>query len=538
MSVSAVASLRPIRAQCLRNATTALLSVQLRSPSATVQLRAVIALPPGSVQRRLFSHSVSLKMDDLSNTKKGAEKDDKLNQLPKRQQPVQLITFRVFAARALGAGLRSLTFAMSPTGIKTAFRQSPASTVLGLVVLLVIACVMAYTVRLYFTYFYHSQFTRYPKPIANALRRALYYTNIAPDAELALKYYRRAMDLCAEHGLDPFSDEVLGIRIQTSYWLQKIGNFKGTIQVLESVSSDCKKWIEVMEQSVRDGKVDSEGRLVKTAAEIAEAAKEAKAKAESDVATTADGVVDEEFVPENLWHKRRRLLAKAVATSVKLGELYADEHVMDPDNSQIHLVWAVESALNEFRRRKDEGVKPDEGDWLSPEALGGSMESLGNNYERKSQFHLAIPLFFQALRLCESPCHRAVIMNNLAASFAQFPIFSPNLKAPTGAALDASEPAMPATRKECLEAAENWAENAYTHAEDVKGDDRTPECDEACAVALCNWGDVAALMGKTELARKKYLQCIEMGKKLDFPDAVKQAQGGLRQLYSTQQAKN
>jgi tetratricopeptide (TPR) repeat protein len=162
--------------------------------------------------------------------------------------------------------------------------------------------------------------------------------------------------------------------------------------------------------------------------------------------------------------------------------------------------------------------------------LGGEMESLGRNYESRSQFHLAIPLFFQALRLCDSPCHRAVIMNNLAASFAQHPIYSP-------AAVEASETlkeifdsAMPRTRKDCLEAAMNWARNAYTHARDVKGDDRNEECDEACAVALCNWGDVAAILGKPELARKKYEQCIDMSKKMDFSAGVKQAQEGLTKL--------
>lgn len=401
--------------------------------------------------------------------------------------------------------------------------------------LVVIGCVFAYTVRLYFTYFYHSQFTRYPKPIANSLRRALYYTNIAPDAELALKYYKRAMEQCADHGLDPFSDEVLGIRIQTSFWLQKIGNYKGAIHVLESVLADCKKWVDVMEQSVRDGKVDNAGRLINATPDASKVTEAPATKAE---AGTTDGKADEEdeSVPESLWHKRRRLLAKAIGTAVKLGELCSDEHVLDPDNAQVHLVWAVESALKEFRRRKTEGVKEGEGDWLSPEEMGGTMESLGRDYERKSQFHLAIPLFFQALRLCESPCHRAVIMNNLSATFAQHPIFAPvqaTQAEPAEALKELYDPAMPTTRKDCLDAAMNWARNAYDHAKDVKGDERTAECDEACVVSLCNWADVAAMMGNVELARKKYNQCIDMSTKLNHPQAIEQARSGLARLTST-----
>ncbi|KAH7011643.1 hypothetical protein EDB80DRAFT_712407 [Ilyonectria destructans] len=523
MSVSAVASLRPVHGQCLRHATSGVLSIHLRSRAATIHIRAVIPLRPDPVQRRFQTTASS------NSSKNGPNKElsDKQNQLPRKQQPAQpQITFRKFAGRALGAGLRSLMTAVSPTGIKTAFRQSPGATVFALAILLVIGIMAGYTAKLYFTYFYHLQFTRYPKPIANSLRRALYYTNINPDPELALKYYKRAMEQCADHGLDPFSDEVLGIRIQTSYWLQKIGNYDGTLHVLEAVLGDLKKWVDVMEQSVRDGKIDNAGKLLTPPPkqpETTETNKEAE--------TASADKIDDDFVPENLWHKRRRLLAKAIGTSVKLGELYSDEHVLDPDNSQKHLIWAVEAALKEFQRRKTEGVKEGEGDWLSPEETGGAIESLGRDYESKSQFHLAIPLFFQALRLCETPCHRAVIMNNLAATFAQHPIFTPTLAdQPSHALRELHDPAMPTTRNDCLEAALNWSKNAYLHAKDVQGDDYTPECDEACVVALCNWGDIAAMMGNTELARKKYNQCIEMSNKLDFSHAAKQARSGLANL--------
>ncbi|KAI5462440.1 hypothetical protein BGZ63DRAFT_355501 [Mariannaea sp. PMI_226] len=525
MSVSAVASLRPLRGHCLRHASSALLSVHLRSRSASLHIRAVVPLHPqlDASQRRMQSTS------STSNADK--ELSERQNQLPRKHQPVQQpITFRKFATRALGAGLRSLVTALSPSGIKTAFRQSPGATTLALAVLVVIAIVAGYTVKLYFTYFNHSQFTRYPKPIANSLRRALYYTNIQPDAELALKYYKRAMEQCADFGLDPFSDEVLGIRIQTSYWLQKIENYNGTLHVLESVLGDLRKWVDVMEQSVRDGKIDNAGKLVTPTPQKSDGTV-AKDAASTPASSPSTDKTEDEFIPENLWHKRRRLLAKAVGVSVKLGELYSDEHVLDPDNSQKHLIWAVETTLKEFRRRKTEGVKEGEGDWLSPEETGATLESLGRDYESKSQFHLAIPLFFQALRLCESPCHRPVIMNNLAATFAQHPIFTPtHADQPSDALRELHDPATPTSRKECLEAALNWSQNAYQHAVEVKGEDRTPECDEACAVALCNWADVAAMMGNAELARKKYNQCIDMSTKLEFPQGVAQARTGLAKL--------
>ncbi len=112
-----------------------------------------------------------------------------------------------------------------------------------------------YIVRVYFTYFYAEQFTKYPQPIAKSLRRALYYSNYQPDTKLALKYYRMALEQCDQYQLDPFSDDVLGIKIQLAAWLEKIGSHDNAIQVLERVLGDCKRWVEVMEKGVKDGNI-------------------------------------------------------------------------------------------------------------------------------------------------------------------------------------------------------------------------------------------------------------------------------------------
>ncbi|KAI9172505.1 hypothetical protein HJFPF1_02007 [Paramyrothecium foliicola] len=506
MSASAMASLTPLGGRCLRQTPRGLLNLQVESRSTSFQLRAVVALGRGQLRYQ-------------SNPPTGQSEKPQRPELPK-------ITFRRFAGRALGTGLRNLVFALSPSGIRTAYRQAPGTITITIIMLFgtFIFCVI--TIRDFMKTFYSSYFSKFPEPVATTLRRAIYYSNYRPDAELALKYYRKAMEQCAEIGLDPFSDEVLGIRIQISAWLEKVNSPGSAVDVLESVLKDCKKWVEVMEQSVKDGKINAAGRLVDPANPPIN-----PPPAKDGQVTKAENEEEAPATPtETLWRKRQRLLAKAVGTSVKLGELYADEHVLNPDKSHDHLVWALETSLKEFQRRRTEGPKPGEESWLTPEELGGEMESLGRNYERKSQFQLAIPLFFQALRLCESPCHRAVIMNNLSAAFAQHPIYSPAVVDTSETLKDIFNSAMPQTREDCLDAALNWARNAYTHAKDVKGDDRTDECDEACAVALCNWGDVAAMMGKTELARKKYQQCIDMSKKMEFPLGVQQAQEGLLKL--------
>lgn len=186
------------------------------------------------------------------------------------------------------------------------------------------------------------------------------------------------MEQCSEAGLDPFSDEVLGIKIQLAAWFERIGSYKNSIEVLEALLRDCKKWVDVMEQSVRDGLVDESG-------------KPAGDPAPRGPATEGDSESEKEIIPENLWAKRTRILGKSVGIGVKLGELLADEHVLQGDSAGEHLVWAVETVLKELQRRQVEGVKEGEGDWMSPEQIGGALEGT-STFDMASMFfvHLII----------------------------------------------------------------------------------------------------------------------------------------------------
>lgn len=128
-------------------------------------------------------------------------------------------------------------------------------------------------------------------------------------------------------------------------------------------------------------------------------------------------------------------------------------------------------------------------------------------------------------------------MNNLAVSFAQHP---PRAPYETLAGIVPGEkgqgpaptttPDQPWTRKELVDAARRWAKNALSHAKEPKGDKRTPECDQACAVALVNLGDIAALAGNYTEARRRYEQGVKVSEKYDFADGTRQAQAGLAKL--------
>lgn len=189
--------------------------------------------------------------------------------------------------------------------------------------------------------------------MAQALRKALYFSNYDPDPQRALKYYKQALELCDQEGLDHFSDDVMGIKIQVAAWLEKIESYQNAISVLENLLGDCKRWVEVMEKSAAEGTLP---KLVP-----------APAPKEGEPASP-------EEPRESYWAKRTRLLAKAVGISVKLANLYSDEHVLERELSHERLVWAVETTLREMERRAKDGLKEGEGAWMSPEEIGGSLE--------------------------------------------------------------------------------------------------------------------------------------------------------------------
>ncbi|KAL2196454.1 hypothetical protein P885DRAFT_69492 [Corynascus similis CBS 632.67] len=396
------------------------------------------------------------------------------------------------------------------TSFREVMRRNPGEAFGAIVAVAGAVAVLIYCVYAYYTYFYSRQFTRFPEPVAQALRKALYFSNHDPDPQRALKYYKQALELCDQEGLDHFSDDVMGIKIQVAAWLEKIESYHNAINVLENLLGDCKRWVEVMEKNAAEGtlpKLDS-----------TPAANEGEA-----------GVPEQP--KESWWAKRTRLLAKAVSISVKLANLYSDEHVLERETAHERLVWAVETTLRETQRRIREGLKDGEGPWMSAEEIGGSLEALAHSYQDKSQHHLAVPLFFQALRLCQDPCHIALLMNNISTSFAEHPLIPPG-DAPVHAMMEESKTWVTAAeqRASYLAAAQRWAQNAIEHASQPKGERRTPECDQACAVALSNLGSVLAMLGKNSEAHKKYEQAIALSKKFGFDDYAAEANARLQSL--------
>jgi hypothetical protein len=160
------------------------------------------------------------------------------------------------------------------------------------------------------------------------MRKALYYTNISFEPKNAIKYYKEALRVADEIQMDPFSDEIIGIKVQIAGLFEKCQEYQKAIDVLEIVKSDNLKWMDLLGK-----KEGNEG-------------------------------------------KRTRVLTWCVKVSVKLGDLYGCPYILETEKAEESLVWAVETVMGEKKRREVEGVKEGEGEWLSDEEEGGSLEGM------------------------------------------------------------------------------------------------------------------------------------------------------------------
>ncbi|MCJ1357770.1 MAG: hypothetical protein MMC33_007766 [Icmadophila ericetorum] len=329
-------------------------------------------------------------------------------------------------------------------------------------------------------------FHNFPEPVANKIRRALYYSNIELDPKRAINYYKQALDLANDLGMDPFSAEIIGTKLQLAAFMEKIHQYEKAIQVLEIIRVDCLKWIG-------DGG--------------------SKPGREAD---------------------RNRVLNKVVAISLRLGELYSNKHVKEDEEAERNLVLAVETMLKETKRREDEGIKEGEGQWMTNEEMGATLESLADYYSTKSQHYLSTPLYIQALSLLLPPsnsspqttpptpipsCHTITLMSNLSTSLLlQSPpsSFSPSTPSPSKA--------------QQISSAQAWAQQAVETAKEIRGrgvrGEEGEECDRGCAVAMVNLGEMAILEGDSEGARRWFGEGKRVAKAVGWMEGVERAREG------------
>ncbi|KAF2458576.1 hypothetical protein BDY21DRAFT_385093 [Lineolata rhizophorae] len=352
--------------------------------------------------------------------------------------------------------------------------------------------------------YYIGEFAAFPEPVANKLRRALYFTDARLAPKEAIKYYREAFEVAQALGMDPLSPEVVGMKIKVAAFYEKIENIPRAIAVMESLKAESLQWLEDHEDWKEELKRQQEQK---------------KQREEQH-----DEEQSEPETPEvNPASRRNFLLKRLIQVGAKLGEYYSSRYIEKRDKAEENLVFAVETYLKEKQRREKEGVLEGEEDWINDEESGAALEVLAHHYEERDRHYLATPLFLQAL--AHSPkdsCHSVVLMNNLSISLAQ--------QSPPPGAISASPYWSSPSRETLISQARQWANKSIALAGEIPRTNRSDECDVGCAVALHNLGEFAEMEDRLDEAKRNYEEAQTFAKKIGFGDGIKNSKDGLQRV--------
>lgn len=372
------------------------------------------------------------------------------------------------------------------------------------------------------------QYHKFPPPVADALRTAIYYTEIDLNPAKSMKAYREALRISFEMGIHPYSDEILGIKLQVAMMLEKAGLVKPAIDVLERTKNETLAWVE----DVTAGNDTAAAEKVKQAQ-----AQVQKSTVNVQVDTEAIQETEEDLKAMAQYEARQRdkALKKVVGIAMKLGELYSSEYIQDEKKAEVAQVAAVEICLKEMHRRQrlglpvgssSSGEGSDGEAWLNLTEIATALAELAATYTAKERYELAMPLYMRALDLIRAAegtsksCKQVVLLNDIATALVG------QIQLPAK-----SQPQQqPVTAEQTVEAAQKWAEKAIEVAAHIQPPLRDEECDITCVVATYNLGELAELRKKPEVAKQRYIEAKAMADGIGYEEGSMMAKEALKRL--------
>lgn len=345
----------------------------------------------------------------------------------------------------------------------------------------------------------------FPPAVEQHLRDAIFYTEIKPQPSLAAEFFTRAIAQAEREEMDPFSAAFTGIHIRFAAALEKFGQAKGAIEVLDRLVSDLVERIEDIDlgrttqrRTKQTGSMDGEVSI-------------------PDVISTAGTSSD---ISEN---ERGRLLKQVIECKVKISNLYESDYIQDESSAKRILDEAMKLLVESMRDPKslqfDEnraGISADEAAALLSQVGDSNIKCLNFGTALES-FKLALIAVRKANRGKPS-CREAFTLSNMFMACAMM-LDSPD------PVID-GKPATQASIKQAHKIMAGWAHHALQCTQAVE----PAEQDSFCAMAvMTSWNGLASTLtelGDLKGARGMWEQVIQKS----------ESQSGLRDLVPIAEA--
>ncbi|KAF9167062.1 hypothetical protein DFQ26_005944 [Actinomortierella ambigua] len=396
--------------------------------------------------------------------------------------------------------------------------------------------------------FYTSGVNRFPVPIRDDLRKALYYQNYGDDPHKAVEFYQKALEAAIVHpDLAIDGPEVTGIMIQYGTLLQDMGRNREAIEVLTACFETLvhgrilgPKYGQLKKTKIEEATTEAQEQQQQQQQQQQEQVDQALLwhGVEDMSAVADDAATAMEEVPKHhhagVAHLDGPTRLKTIGVAQKLGDLY--EALKQDKEAERFYVWSVEQLLRDYgdddqanmnRKKQDKsnGHSNKDGSpwadplaqnrelmkkqfdfdelpaWMSKTDLGASIEALAGFYAKRGKYRNAVVLYMRALGLSDSEtsCHASVIMCNISDALAGLGR---------------------------MDEAVQWAERGLKSSTSLSGQ----ECDESCGVILYNLGMLNEMRGNILKAEEYYKKSRSHGAETGFKDCVVQSNKALKRL--------
>lgn len=418
--------------------------------------------------------------------------------------------------------IRSLTFSHRlRLGLRKAskgiWRKNPILFPLAITSVVGATALLIYVAYVQVTYV-NPQYSKFPPEVAKALRIAVYYTELDLNPSRALAAYQEALRIAMDQGIHPYSDEVLGIKLQVAMMLEKAGLVKAAIEVLERTKKDALMWI-------------NEGKRMREVA--------AKGPADNSVLEAERQRKEREDYEER---QRDKTLKKVIGMEVKLAELYSSDHIQDEKRAEESQVAAVELCLKEMKRRQrlglpvGQGSDGDDGSWLNLIEIASAFTNLADTYTHQQKPELALPLYMQALAMVKedegtsTSCKQVVLLNNVAHAMVE------QANRPVRPSKGNPSTQLSLSKDQIIDDAKQWAQKALDIAADIHPPVRDESCDVGCIVATVNLGYLYEMQNRLKEADELFLKARRLAQEVGYQEGIAQAEKAQRRLEKSRES--
>ncbi|KAL4911481.1 hypothetical protein BDW74DRAFT_8611 [Aspergillus multicolor] len=378
----------------------------------------------------------------------------------------------------------------------------------------VIGSTIAFGFIVYVELFHNApQYHKFPPEVVKPLRQAVYYTDVTLQPQLAVKYYKEALKAAAAVGMNPMSDEVIGIKLQVADVLERSRNIKPAIQVLEMTKKEMLEWVEKGRAATAEREKVLDEQIKKAEKEAQKSRTKLDTKLEIDDPQTLDRIDQMKADAEFLQKQQAKCIKRAVGISLKLAVMYGSDHMQDPKKSEEAAEAAVDLSMKELKYRGNAGlpisqVDPDVANsktpYLTQKEAAMALSNLGQLYHGSGRYELALPCFMRGLDLLraeEGPvptCGQALIISHIVGALGMQQLVRQDMMKNEGG--DTGE----AASDHLISHAKEWAMMGDKVQSNVPANKRTPECDVACVSLKASLGHLAQYQGKFDEAGKHY----------------------------------